>query len=187
MSNTGDDEALIYTVERSRRRRTMALRVEPSGSITVYAPYFAWGYMIDRFVQRHREWILKKLAYFRDRPASVPVTQEERAQRILETDSRLKEVVTRLSIQMGVSPRSVKVAHQTSRWGSCSSLGNLRFSWRMARLPADVFDYVVIHELAHLRHMNHSPRFWAVVAAVCPDHKSHRRWLRKNDGPYFAI
>ena len=81
---------------------------------------------------------------------------------------------------MGVTPKTVKVANQKRRWGSCSARGALRFSWRMARLPEDVFDYIVVHELAHLKQMNHSPRFWSVVESVCPNHKSHRRWLRKN-------
>ena len=63
-----DDWEIVYSVKRSRRRRTVALRVEPSGAITVYAPTFVWGPLIDSFVRKQKEWIFKKLAYFKDRP-----------------------------------------------------------------------------------------------------------------------
>jgi predicted metal-dependent hydrolase len=106
------------------------------------------------------------------------VTAEERLQLTHETRDRLPPVVARIAAQLGVAPKTIKVAHQTSRWGSCSTRGQLRFSWRMATLPDPVFDYIVLHELAHLKEMNHGPRFWAIVAAHCPEHKAHRRWLR---------
>lgn len=81
---------------------------------------------------------------------------------------------------LGVTFGSVKVKDQRSLWGSCSAQGNLNFSWRLALAPEPVLDYLVVHELAHRAQMNHSKRFWAVVARACPGHKSHRRWLRKN-------
>ncbi len=170
---------IVFSVKRSRRR-TVALRVEPGGAITVYAPYFVWGPFLDEFVHKQRDWILKKLAYFKDRPVPPPITAELRAQLQQETAARLPAVVARIAERLGVAPKTVKVAHQTSRWGSCSTRGTLRFSWRMARLPEPVFEYIVIHELAHLKVMNHSARFWAVVESLCPDHKAHRTWLRKN-------
>lgn len=76
----------------------------------------------------------------------------------------------------------VSIKNQRSRWGSCSVRGNLNFNRRLAFAPPDVVDYVVVHELAHLLEMNHSKRFWGHVAAWCPDHKTHRRWLRDNGG-----
>jgi predicted metal-dependent hydrolase len=74
----------------------------------------------------------------------------------------------------------VSVKEQKSRWGSCSRAGNLNFNWRLLLAPMPVLDYVVVHELAHLREHNHGPRFWALVAAVCPEHRVHRRWLREH-------
>ena len=69
-----------------------------------------------------------------------------------------------------------------SRWGSCSSAGRLMFSWRLAMAPPAVLDYVAAHEVAHLRHMDHSPAFWATVAGLLPDHDAARTWLRRH-GP----
>ncbi|GHE98236.1 zinc metalloprotease [Aliiroseovarius zhejiangensis] len=69
-----------------------------------------------------------------------------------------------------------------SRWGSCSSQGNLMYSWRLIMAPEPVLDYVAAHEVAHLVHMDHSPAFWAQVAAICPDYKAPRKWLREHGG-----
>jgi hypothetical protein len=81
---------------------------------------------------------------------------------------------------MGVSPRRVFLKNQRTLWGSCSTRGNLNFNRVLAEVPGEVLDYVVIHELAHLKEMNHSRRFWAVVEAFCPEQKERRRWLRQN-------
>lgn len=80
----------------------------------------------------------------------------------------------------GFSPKQVKVTSAKTRWGSCSSSGTLNFTWRLVMAPLDVIDYVVIHELAHLRVKNHSPKFWRVVAETCPEYKKYRKWLREN-------
>ncbi len=74
----------------------------------------------------------------------------------------------------------VSVKDQRTLWGSCSARKNLNFNWRLAAAPLAALDYVVIHELCHLREMNHSKRFWDLVRAACPDYKAHRRWLRDN-------
>ncbi len=79
--------------------------------------------------------------------------------------------------EMGVSYRQIRVGSAASRWGSCSSKGNLNFSYRVALLPDELLDYVVVHELCHLRQMNHSPAFWALVEAQMPDYKGRRKKL----------
>jgi predicted metal-dependent hydrolase len=71
------------------------------------------------------------------------------------------------------------VRDTTSRWGSCNTSGALSFSWRLIFAPRDVFDYVVAHEVAHLAQMNHSPRFWSVVAELAPHHEQAREWLNR--------
>ncbi len=88
---------------------------------------------------------------------------------------------------LGVKYNRVAVKSQRSLWGSCSRRGNLNFNWRLAAAPADTLDYVVIHELCHLREMNHSRDFWAHVAAACPDFKLQRRWLRKNGAELLGV
>jgi len=74
----------------------------------------------------------------------------------------------------------VTMRDQKSRWGSCSRLGNLNFNWRLIMAPIEIIDYVVIHELCHIKEMNHSPRYWALVAQTLPEHKKARKWLKEN-------
>jgi predicted metal-dependent hydrolase len=81
---------------------------------------------------------------------------------------------------LGVIYSRLTIRDGRSRWGSCSSLGGLNFSWRLILAPPEILDYVVIHELAHLRELNHSPRFWAIVAAHCPAYRTHQRWLKEH-------
>jgi hypothetical protein len=88
---------------------------------------------------------------------------------------------------LGVSFNRVSVKDQRSLWGSCTREGNLNFSWRLTLAPDAVLDYLVVHELAHRAQMNHSRRFWEVVERVCPGHKTHRRWLRKNGRALYSV
>ncbi|MGD9641359.1 MAG: M48 family metallopeptidase [Elusimicrobiales bacterium] len=88
---------------------------------------------------------------------------------------------------LGVKYNRIAIKGQRSLWGSCSRRGNLNFNWRLAAAPPEALDYVVVHELCHLREMNHSPRFWAHVASACPDYKTHRRWLRDNTADLMAV
>jgi predicted metal-dependent hydrolase len=99
---------------------------------------------------------------------------KQAARRDLEAASR------KYAAAMGVSFRSITIRDQKSRWGSCSSSGELSYSWRLILTPAQVLDYVAAHEVAHLKHMNHGPRFWALVNAHCAHAEQARAWIRRN-------
>jgi hypothetical protein len=90
--------------------------------------------------------------------------------------ARVQAYLPRLAVQ----PRTVRVREQKRRWGSCSAGGALNFNWRLILAPAEVLDYVVVHELCHLKELNHSPRFWAEVAGILPAYREPRAWLRNN-------
>lgn len=93
------------------------------------------------------------------------------------------EVVTR---GLGVHYKQVFIKDQKTRWGSCSSQGNLNFNYRLVMAPLPVIDYLVTHEAAHLIEMNHSPKFWALVERICPNYKVQRRWLKEH-GPELTL
>lgn len=112
----------------------------------------------------HPEQITAKLVHFYQRSARAHFS--ERVRHWGET--------------MGLTPRRLALSSARGRWGSCSSSGGLRLNWRLMQSPPDVIDYVVIHELAHLAELNHSPRFWAIVETHCPDWKTRRDWLKRN-------
>lgn len=91
---------------------------------------------------------------------------------------------TQLSQIMQIEYQQIRYKQQKSRWGSCSSQGNLNFNWRLVHCPPEVIDYVIIHELAHRKQMNHSSKFWELVAQYSPDHRQHRGWLKRH-GQFF--
>lgn len=105
------------------------------------------------------------------RPVLEPLM---RARAMEELPRRLRELADR----HGLGVARVSVRNQRSRWGSCSRGGNIALNWRLIQMPAAVCDYVLLHELMHIRQPNHSPRFWAEVEAVCPDYAIARAWLR---------
>lgn len=92
--------------------------------------------------------------------------------------SVFSERVRIFSAQYGFLPKQVKISSARTRWGSCSPDGTLNFTWRLVMAPLEVVDYVVVHELVHLRVKNHSSRFWKEVERIMPDYKERRKWLR---------
>lgn len=94
--------------------------------------------------------------------------------------TELEAAVKRQAARLNLNPKSITIRDQRTRWGSCSARGTLSFSWRLVMAPPEVLEYVVIHELAHLVHPNHSRDFWAYVAKACPRYKNARLWMKKN-------
>ena len=99
-----------------------------------------------------------------------------------EAEVVIKQSVWRLSRRLGLNVNSVMIRNQRTRWGSCSSSGTLSFNLKLATAPQEVIDYVVLHELMHLREPNHSKRFWRLVEQECPDYRRHRLWLKQAEG-----
>ena len=113
-------------------------------------------------------------------PAHPPLSDKDRARYIAiarDIFTRKTEYYARI---MGISYGRIAIREQNTRWGSCSSKGNLNFNWRLILAPEEVLDYVVVHELAHRREMNHSRAFYAVVESVLPDYRRARKWLKEN-------
>jgi predicted metal-dependent hydrolase len=137
------------------------------------------------FADRERAWIesqLKKVAAERERRASSAaaerlapdVERALRAQAVRELPRRLFELAKRF----GLTVARVSIRNQRWRWGSCNRAGHICLNWRLVTMPEWVSEYVLIHELMHLRRMDHSPKFWKLVAAACPRYQEARVWLR---------
>jgi hypothetical protein len=97
-----------------------------------------------------------------------------------EARARIERTATHEGARLGLGYERIAIRDQSTRWGSCSSSGTLSFSWRLLLAPPPVLEYVVVHELCHLREPNHSPRFWQVVDAASPQRRAHARWLREH-------
>ncbi len=167
---------------RHPRARRYLIRVLLDGSVRVTIPRRGSRRDADAFYQQQLEWIAnqrQRVARVRERlPADLPEPEQRRlrAQAKRELPPRLMA----LAAQVGVPVRKVSVRNQRQRWGSCSQSGLICLNWRLITMPAWVRDYVLYHELMHVRQMDHSPAFWAHVAQVCPDYQRARRWLRRH-------
>lgn len=103
-----------------------------------------------------------------------------------EAWKRIKERCNYYSETTGYKPLSIKITNAQKRWGSCSSRGTINFNWRLIMAPLEVIDYVVVHELVHLEHRNHSKLFWDKVKTILPDFRTKQKWLKDN-GLYLNI
>lgn len=159
-------------------RRTLALELR-GGRVIVRAPYRTSQAAIDRFVASHADWIARGLAKQEARAAAHPEpTDAERAAYIRQAKACLPQRVAYYSEQMGLYPTQVRITGARTRFGSCSSQGHICFSWRLMQYPPEAIDYVVVHELAHLRYMNHGAEFYALIARYLPDWKACRALLQ---------
>ncbi len=209
-----------YRLIRSNRR-TISLEVRPGGEVIVRAPQQVSEQDIRFFIQRHTDWLNRKLAQsalpaqreFRSGerflyqgqsfPLRITVRQKPdlvfvagtfflttralpRAEQVFlawyRKQARLlfKEYLDDESRRMGLRYAALRLSSAQTRWGSCAQSGSINLNWRLILAPPAVVRYVVIHELAHLQHRNHSPDFWRMVEKWCPDWKTQRKWLREH-------
>lgn len=169
-----------YTLIRSSRK-TLAIQIKEDGQIIVRAPYRVTQRQIDRFVLEHQDWIEKtqtRIKAKRNSANRLTVTEEERSAGIEKALRIIPERVSYYARRMNLTYGRITIREQKTRWGSCSSAGNLNFNWKLVLLPPELLDYVVIHELAHRREMNHSATFWAVVEQEMPDYRERRKLLK---------
>ena len=167
-----------YTVIRSRRR-TLALEITRDARVVVRAPMRASQRDIERFVAAHRQWmdehLARRQAWLETHP---PLTEEEIAALRSRARAYLPGRVELWAGRMGVKLTGVKITSARTRFGSCSGKNSLCFSLYLMQYPAEAIDYVVVHELAHIRHKNHGPAFYAEVAKYMPDYRQRQALLR---------
>jgi predicted metal-dependent hydrolase len=162
---------------RHPKARRYLIRVSEEGEVLVTVPRRGTMREAAEFAERERFWIDRQLARLAREQAALPPptpAAELRARAVRELPARLHELAER----HGLSVSRISVRNQRRLWGSCSPSGHICLNWRLVQMPPWVRDYVLIHELMHLRRMDHSPRFWKLVAAVCPRYREARAWLR---------
>lgn len=174
-----------YTILRSRRK-TIAIQITPAGQVLVRCPLGMSKRQIQQFVDSKREWICTHLTRIAQTPVLPPFSEEEIKEMVQWAKDTLPERVAFWAARAGVTYDRITIRRQHSRWGSCSSKGNLNFNCLLALVPEAVLDYIIVHELCHRRHMNHSPVFWAEVARLLPDYPQARAWLRDKGGALIA-
>lgn len=174
-------------------RKTLAIQINPDLSVTVRAPMYAPQSDIERILREKESWIQKHIEKIREQEAKKKETQGESVEREYLTNEEIKKLadkalqhipkrVSYYAKQIDVTYGKITIRNQKTRWGSCSSKGNLNFNCLLMLTPPEVIDYVVVHELCHRKEMNHSEAFWAEVEKILPYYKEQVKWLKENGG-----
>ena len=160
------------------KRKTLELRIV-DGVPVVRAPMRTKRSIIDIFVREHENWIIKNINKQKEKEAMIASLTDADI-KMLKTAAKVyfKEKVLYYSNIMNLNPSRVTITSAMKRFGSCSSTGNISFSYRLMLYPEEAREYVVVHELAHLREMNHSRNFYRIIESILPDYKERKRLLK---------
>ena len=180
------------TVIRSNRK-TVAIQVNSDLSVTVRAPRSVSEKDIEEILKKKEAWISKhieKIKETKERFEAEPTEKLTREKVIALAEEALKVIPERVEYfakVIGVTYGKITIRNQKTRWGSCSSKGNLNFNCLLMLAPPEVLDYVVVHELCHRKQMNHSKAFWSEVEKVLPDYKEARKWLKEEGSQMITL
>ncbi len=170
-----------FEVIRSKRK-TICIEIKKDASVIIRAPLGMSEKEINRFIEEKQLWILKHLKQLEEKKTSEITKMSDAEIKSLTALAKIEvpKRVDNFAKVMGLSYGKITIKKQTSRWGSCSSKKNLNFNFLLMLCPIEVRDYIIIHELSHLIHMNHSRDFWKCVERYCPEYKKYKKWLRDN-------
>lgn len=169
-------------------RKTISIEITKKLQVILRAPFSMADYDIQKFIKEKSLWIEKHMKLMKSKIEMLE-QQNENVTKLTVAEIRklaeqaltvIPERVAHYAAIIDVTIGKITIRNQISRWGSCSSKGNLNFNCLLMLMPSDVIDYVVVHELCHRKEMNHSAKFWAEVAQVLPNYKVQKKWLKDN-------
>ena len=172
-----------YSVIRSKRK-SLSIEVNSDAKVIVRAPYKVSDVFIAKFIEEKSNWINRAICKVKERQKSIGKVEQLSSKEINELADKalniIPDKVKHYANIMGVSYNRITIRNQKTRWGSCSSRGNLNFNCLLMLAPPEVIDSVVVHELCHRKEMNHSDRFYQEVLRVFPDYWKWNQWLKEH-------
>ena len=179
MPESSASEHIPYTVKRSKRSRYMRLVVQPGGVVVLTVPWGTHEKAIMRFIERQSSWIARAV---RKMAGLIPLPARGRRAYLKHRETAREYIENRVEFWSNLYKlpyKRVAIRDTKARWGSCSREGNLNFSYALLFLPKALADYVIVHEICHLKEHNHSKEFWQLVECAIPDYKAKRAELRR--------
>ncbi len=177
-----------YKLIRSKRK-TLAIEISIKNGFVVRAPIKTTTEEINKFINENEQWIKSKIAKINEAknlPKINKLNPEEISYLKEQARKIIPELVEHYANLIGVSYGKITIKSQKSRWGSCSNKGNLNFNFLLMLMPDDIINSIIAHEVCHLKEMNHSKNFYALVLNICPNYKNSLAWLKKNGSKIMA-
>lgn len=169
------DKKISVTFRKSSRARMARLAVRCDGNVIATVPENISENIIEEFIKKKAAWIIAKVAYFKQHKILPTIDYPQGKKQALQL---IKDRIGYYNKIYNFSFNKISVKNQRTRWGSCSKKKNLNFNYKIISLPKEMSDYIIVHELCHLKELNHSQNFWNLVAETIPDHKSIRKGLK---------
>lgn len=170
-------------------RKTVSIQVKPN-EVIIRAPLRMKEKEIEKFVEAKRNWIEKHLKSLSEKQKALeniePYSDEEISSFVKKAKEIIPKKVEFYAEKIGVTYNRITIRCQRTRWGSCSSKGNLNFNCLLVLLPDEIIDSVIVHELCHRKHMNHSAKFYEEVEKVFPEYRKCHEWLNRNGSKYMS-
>lgn len=176
---TINNEIFCYQLRSSKKARRVRLAVCTNGEVVLTKPFFVPLLFAERFLIKKIDWIKKALAKKNASEVRIPRRHRQAYLKYKENTRRfVHQALEKYNQVYNYNYKSIRIKNQKTRWGSCSQGGNLNFSYRLIHMPERMAEYIVVHELCHLQELNHSKKFWQLVAITFPDYKKIEKQLR---------
>jgi predicted metal-dependent hydrolase len=175
------NEKISYSVRESARARCLRITIHPGGELSATLPRGFHLEQLENFIRQKANWILQKMDLAKKRKPSILLPKSSRRE-YLAVKERARKLATQKieehNALYNFRYSRISIRNQKTRWGSCSRRGNLNFNYRIVHLPEKYLDYIIVHELCHLKELNHGKNFWKLVEIKIPDYKILRRKMR---------
>ena len=172
------------------RRRSIAIEIKNDGSLIIRAPHFTTQKRIDGFIAQKREWIIKTAQKVNDRQRAAqsipPLSESEKAKLKAAAKEYFPQAVEHYAKLFGIKYGKLSYRFQKTRWGSCNRKGDISFNCLLMLAPAKARESVVVHELCHIKHFNHSSSFYREITKLMPDYKEANGWFKQNGQTLLA-
>lgn len=174
-------EEVIFSISKNKLSKRLKLSINVDGEVKVSIPLWVSSSVAEHFVKERIDWIVDNLKRIKERAGDSRLRLGERDY-IKNKEKARRFITDRVNLYnqfYGFKIGIIAIRNQKTRWGSCSRKSNLNFNYKLFFLPLELADYVIVHEICHLKEMNHSERFWKLIEKVFPDYRERRRNLKK--------
>jgi predicted metal-dependent hydrolase len=173
-----ENKKIEYNLRESARARCLRITIHTGGGLSATLPRGVSFEKLEEFLVQKADWILRKISLAKKRKPSILLPRASRREYLIYKEQAMKLAKAKLdefNQYYGLQYKQISIRNQKSRWGSCSRKGNINLNYRIVYLPEKYLDYIIVHELCHLKEFNHSKRFWSLVAQTIPDYKIIRK------------